>query len=133
MQPVRLRQTWKQEHAGVEEQQQHWRQCKYEEKEKIQAGLGQVLATQEGHISLAEDVEVWQHVDMLICVKRIYPVSFGEVALSLNTTKKKKAVTGRRETAMYILGPVASGTADTGEGDWWGIATHTDIHTTGPV
>ena len=51
------------------------------------------------------------------------------IALILNVmTVTKKAVTGRREAAMYILGPVASGTVDTGEVvgvDWWSIVRHT--------
>ena len=41
--------------------------------------------------------------DMNNCVNKINPFSFGEVALSLNVmTKKKKAVTGRRDTAVYL-------------------------------
>ena len=37
------------------------------------------------------------------CAKRINPLSFGEVALRLNVIMKmKKAVTGRREIAVYF-------------------------------
>ena len=40
--------------------------------------------------------------DKTNCTTRMNPLSFGEVALSLNvTTKTKKAVSGRRETAVY--------------------------------
>ena len=55
--------------AGVEEEQQHWQQCECEEKEKSQEGIGQVLATQEGHISLVEDIEVWRCVALLVIDK----------------------------------------------------------------
>ena len=38
-----------------------------------------------------------------ICRQRIYPLSFGEVALTLNVmAMKKNAVTGRGETAVYL-------------------------------
>ena len=41
--------------------------------------------------------------DASICMPRMIPLNFGEVALSLNvTTKTKKAVSGRRETAVYL-------------------------------
>ena len=48
--------------AGVDEQQQHWEQCESDEREEGQAGIRQVLAAHEGHISLTEEVELWQCV-----------------------------------------------------------------------
>ena len=52
--------------AWVEEEQQHWQQCECEEKEDGQAGIGQMLASQESHISLIEEVWLWQCVAMLV-------------------------------------------------------------------
>ena len=52
--------------AGIEEEQQHWHQCEGEEKEEGQTGIWQVLAAHEGHISLVEQIELWQCVTFLV-------------------------------------------------------------------